>query len=198
MDFEEIVGLSVKHNVGDLHLCSGHVPRWRRAGRLETIENQSPVRSCQLEQLASRWLNSSQQAQLEHQGQIDLAVVSENGIRLRANFFQQRFGLSLALRRIATAAPTLQQLYAPEGLHQLCRRRDGLILVTGATGSGKSTTLAAMIACINQQQQKHILTLEDPIEFIHRSESSLIQQREIGLHCCSFAEGLRGALRGGP
>ncbi|OON39496.1 type IV pili twitching motility protein PilT [Izhakiella australiensis] len=198
MEIEEIVALSVKQNASDLHLCSMQRPRWRCEGELTEAKALPVMSARRLETFAASWLNDQQRQQLEQQGQVDLAIALAGGIRLRANFFRQRVGLSLALRRIASETPTLQQLYAPESLAALTARPHGLILVTGATGSGKSTTLAAMIEQLNQQQHKHILTLEDPIEFIHYSEHSLIQQREIGTHCDSFAAGLRAALREDP
>ncbi len=105
MEFDEIVQLSVKHNAADLHLCSGHRPRWRRGGILELIENQPSTGAGELEQLASLWLNSVQNGLLVHQGQVDLAITTPSGIRLRVNFFQQRYGLSLAVRRIPETVP---------------------------------------------------------------------------------------------
>ncbi|MEM6162335.1 type IV pilus twitching motility protein PilT [Erwinia sp. P6884] len=198
MRIEELVALSVKHNAGDLHLCSGHSPFWRRHGRLEKIPDWPPVEACELEGLAAAWLDGTQQAQLESVGQVDFAVTTGAGTRLRAHFFQQREGLSLTLRLIASAAPPLADLRLPPVADDLLRLADGLVLVTGATGSGKSTTLAALINALNQQQDRHIITLEDPIEFLHHSQLSLIQQREIGQHCLSFSEGLRGALREDP
>lgn len=110
----------------------------------------------------------------------------------------QRNGLSLALRIIASRCPSLADLRLPQVVPTLLNKQDGLILITGATGSGKSTTLAAMVDAINRQQARHILTLEDPIEFIHHSQQSLIQQREVGLHCRSFSLGLKAALREDP
>ncbi|PIJ48903.1 type IV pili twitching motility protein PilT [Erwinia sp. OLTSP20] len=197
MDIEEIIALSVKHNASDLHLCSMQRPRWRHQGRLTERDGLPVLSMQQLESFAGRWLNAAQVSQLEQHGQVDLAI-HLHGVRLRANFFRQQTGVSLALRRIASELPTLQQLQAPDILTALTACQQGLILVTGATGSGKSTTLAAMINLLNRQQQKHILTLEDPIEFIHHSAHSLIQQREIGTHCRSFAAGLRAALREDP
>lgn len=198
MRIEELVALSVKHNAGDLHLCSGHSPFWRRNGRLEKIPSQPAIEGSALAALAAAWLDSAQQALLEHAGQIDFAITSGGETRLRANFFRQRGGLSLALRLIASHTPSLADLKLPPVAGELLRLTDGLVLVTGATGSGKSTTLAALIHALNQQQDRHIITLEDPIEFLHHSQLSLIQQREVGQHCRTFSEGLRGALREDP
>ncbi|WP_324020912.1 PilT/PilU family type 4a pilus ATPase [Pantoea sp. JZ29] len=198
MNLDEIVALSVKHNAADLHLCSGHLPYWRRQGRLEPLPARSALSPDWMAQFTSVWLDSEQQQQLKREGQLDFALTLAAGQRLRANLFMQRNGLSLALRTIASECPTLTDLRVPEGVQALLKKRDGLILITGATGSGKSTTLAAMVDAINRQQARHILTLEDPIEFIHRSQQSLIQQREVGVHCRSFSQGLKAALREDP
>ncbi|MDN8541676.1 type IV pilus twitching motility protein PilT [Erwinia sp. BC051422] len=198
MDIEELVALSVKHNAGDLHLCSGHYPFWRLAGRLEAIPGGLPASDELLLKIRQAWLDADQQREFARAGQLDFALTLADGTRLRANLFRQRRGISLALRFITSRCPELAELDLPPIVKELLRLQDGLVLVTGATGSGKSTTLAALIGAINQQQHRHILTLEDPVEFIHRSERSLIQQREIGRHCVSFSTGLRAALRQDP
>ena len=197
MDIEEIVALSVKQKVGDLHLCSGHPPFWRRDGLLECLTDQPIICQTELEQFAQHYLSAGQQDELQQNGQLDFAFTLAD-VRLRANLFQQRAGLSLALRLIASDCPSVAALHLPVVTHSLEQQHEGLILVTGATGSGKSTTLAAIIGNINRQQQKHILTLEDPIEFLHRSDKSLIQQRELGQHFSCFSHGLRAALREDP
>lgn len=198
MDIEDMVALSVKHNASDLHLCSGHSPFWRHCGGLEPIGASPVVTSAMLAAYARQWLTDVQQAAFEKAGQLDFALTMADGTRLRANLFRQRQGLSLALRVIASACPDMAALRLPDISRSLLQLQAGLVLVTGATGSGKSTTLASMIAAINQQQSRHILTLEDPIEFLHHSQRSLIQQREIGTHCASFSAGLRSALREDP
>ncbi|MHA6312577.1 MULTISPECIES: type IV pilus twitching motility protein PilT [Pantoea] len=198
MNLDEMVALSVKHNAADLHLCSGHLPYWRRQGKLEAIPQQARLPSAWMEQFVTQWLDNLQRQQLECDGQLDFALTLVNGQRLRASLFLQRNGLSLALRIIAGQCPTLESLRLPPGVLALLTLQDGLILVTGATGSGKSTTLAALVDALNRQQARHIITLEDPIEFIHHSQQSLIQQREIGLHCASFSLGVKAALREDP
>jgi len=198
MDIEEIVALSVKHNAGDLHLCSGHSPFWRCDGRLTAIDGEPEVQNAWLESVAQQWLTASQQQELAQQGQVDFALTMAGGVRLRGNLFRQRHGLSLALRLIARHCPGMDALHLPEVTRALLHHKEGLILITGATGSGKSTTLAALIGEINQQQQRHILTLEDPVEYLHSSAQSLIQQREKGLHFNDFGSGLRAALREDP
>ncbi|QGU86373.1 type IV pilus twitching motility protein PilT [Erwinia sorbitola] len=198
MDIEEIVALSVKHNAGDLHLCSGHSPFLRCNGHLTPVKDEPVISNEWLESFAVRWLSVTQHQELAQHGQVDFALTMPDGVRLRANLFRQRHGLSLALRIIASSCPAMESLHLPAMAHSLLNRNEGLILITGATGSGKSTTLAAMVGEMNQQQQRHILTLEDPVEYLHYSAQSLIQQREKGLHFSCFGSGLRAALREDP
>ncbi|EMM6761059.1 type IV pilus twitching motility protein PilT [Pluralibacter gergoviae] len=194
MDIEEIVALSVKHNVSDLHLCSAGQVRWRRRGSLE----RAPFPAPDLQPLLARWLGEAGVQEWLLQRQCDFAVETAGGRRLRASAFRHIRGCSLVLRLLPDACPQLSELGAPQALGELLHEESGLILVTGATGSGKSTTLAAMVEHLNRQRDGHILTLEDPVEFIHRSARCLIQQREVGAHCASFADALRVALRQDP
>ena len=175
MDMEEIVALSVKHNVSDLHLCNAWPARWRKRGKVEI----APFSSPNVEVLLSQWLNDAQRRAWQADGQLDFAVSLPGELRLRASAFHH-------------------ELQTPAALPALLGGENGLILVTGATGSGKSTTLAAMVEYLNQHLDGHILTLEDPIEYRHTSQRCLIQQREVGVHCRSFAAGLRAALREDP
>lgn len=198
MDIDEFVALSVKHNASDLHLCTGHLPMLRIDGELQAVERGEILTLQQMSAWCQTQLSPTMWQQLQQVGQLDLALALADGTRLRANFFLQNAGVSVALRRIASQCPTLAELTTPEIIPALLQREDGLILVTGATGSGKSTTLAAMIDFINRHQRRHILTLEDPIEFIHRSQRSLIQQRELGRDTHSFDDALRAALREDP
>lgn len=194
MDIEEIVALSVKHNVSDLHLCARQPARWRKRGRLELCPEAAP----EVEEVLGAWLNEEQTSQLKCAGQLDFSLTLESGVRLRGNAFLHQEGHSLALRLLASSCPTLDALKTPAHINELLRESEGLILVTGATGSGKSTTLAAMIQHLNQHLDGHVLTLEDPIEFIHSSGRCLIQQREPGRHCESYASALKAALREDP
>ncbi|MGO3908480.1 PilT/PilU family type 4a pilus ATPase [Huaxiibacter chinensis] len=194
MDMEEIVALSVKHNVSDLHLCSDSPPRWRRQGDLEP----APFPSPDIAQLLKAWLNDEQQGAWWANGHVDFAVALASGQRLRASAFLHLTGMSLTLRLLPRACPTLAELGAPRVIPELLTYDNGLILVTGATGSGKSTTLAAMVDYLNHHLDGHLLTLEDPVEFIYHSERCLIHQREIGLNCPSFSDALRAALREDP
>lgn len=177
MDMEEIVALSVKHNVSDLHLCSNSPPRWRRLGHLES----APFPAPDVELLLKTWLNDDQQGAWWANGQVDFAVSMCSGQRLRASAFNHIHGVSITLRLLPATCPKLSELTAPKAIPDLLSSDNGLILVTGATGSGKSTTLAAMVDHLNCHSDGHILTLEDPVEFIYQSNRCLIQQREIGL-----------------
>lgn len=194
MNMEEIVALSVKHNVSDLHLCNAWPARWRIRGNVEI----APFTTPDVETLLMCWLSEQQQVQWQKQGQLDFAITLTNSRRLRASAFVHQQGISLALRLLPLDCPCLDDLQTPAALPELLQSENGLILVTGATGSGKSTTLAAMVSYLNQHVAGHILTLEDPIEYRYTSQRCLIQQREVGVHCASFAAGLRGALREDP
>ncbi|EKN4695796.1 type IV pilus twitching motility protein PilT [Yersinia ruckeri] len=198
MDFDEWVAASVKHNASDLHLCTGHYPVLRIAGDLHIFKHLTQVTPMWMENLAQQLLNEVHSLELQRNGQVDFSFSSSCGSRLRGHFFRQQCGLSAAFRLIASQCPTLVDLEVPEVVHQLLPCESGLILVTGATGSGKSTTLAGMIGSINQTGGRHIITLEDPVEFIHHSEGCLIQQRELGGHIASFGAGLKAALRQDP
>lgn len=197
-DFEHKVAVSVKHNASDLHLCTGYHPVLRIDGELKTLTHWPRVDANWLYGLSQHVLTEEQQSQLQHLGQVDCACTTTAGQRLRANVFQQRQGLSIAFRVITATCPSLEELDTPLVINQLINQSDGLILVSGATGSGKSTTLGSMINAMNQTQARHIITLEDPIEFIHCSKSCLIQQRELGSHTHSFSSALSGALRQDP
>ncbi|MGV8924303.1 MAG: type IV pilus twitching motility protein PilT [Ewingella sp.] len=198
MDIDEFVERSVKQNASDLHLCAGHQPMLRSHGELRPLGNMAKITVENMQWLSNKWLEPSQRAELQSKGQTDGAITLENGLRLRVNFFRQLHGLSAALRRVPARCPQLEQLHVPEIVASLTECEDGLILVTGATGSGKSTTLAAMIDHLNHTCARHIITLEDPIEFIHSSQRCLIQQRELGRHTHSFTDAVRGALREDP
>ncbi|MBB1202777.1 type IV pilus twitching motility protein PilT [Enterobacteriaceae bacterium 89] len=194
MDIQEIVALSVKHNVSDLHLCSSGAVRWRRQGRLEP----APVSAPDLEMLLRQWLAEEAFSQWQRENHCDFAVQTDTGLRLRVSAFRHSAGVSLVLRLLPETCPQLAELGTPPALAELLNEESGLILVTGSTGSGKSTTLAAMVDTLNQTHDGHILTLEDPVEFVHGSERCLIHQREVGTHCASFSSALRVALRQDP
>ncbi|WP_193016315.1 type IV pilus twitching motility protein PilT [Proteus sp. FME41] len=199
MKMENLIAYSVKHKASDLHLCCGDVPRLRINGVLYQQNQCKPITSDILLAWIHPFLSEDQKHIFEDEGQIDTALTLSNGQRLRVNLFRQQKGVSAVLRIIETQIPSLDKLRVPESIAMLLERHShGLILVTGATGSGKSSTLAAMINYLNQYQRQHILTLEDPIEFIHINKQSLIQQREIGHDVKNIASALKSALRQDP
>ena len=148
--------------------------------------------------LLASWLNEAQKREWQQRHQLDFALSLPGCPRLRASAFTHSEGISLVLRLLPMTCPTLAALHTPVALAELLREESGLILVTGATGSGKSTTLAAMVDHLNHQLAGHIVTLEDPVEFVHESDSCLIHQREVGAHTASFSAALRAALRQDP
>ncbi|MBS0849309.1 PilT/PilU family type 4a pilus ATPase [Citrobacter sp. JGM124] len=194
MDIDEIVSLSVKHNASDLHLCPHQPIRWRRQGKLEVCSESGPSAG----EVIDKWLNETQKDQLLGDGQVDFSLTINNGIRLRGQAFCQQQGYALAVRLLPDQCPRLDALGMPASVLPLLQQTDGLILLAGATGSGKSTSLAAMVEQINQQFSGHIMMLEEPVEYLHQSALCLIQQREIGQHCACFFSGLKAALRQDP
>ena len=181
----------------DLHFVAGDPPRIRLHGDLQTLRegrlDKDDVREMLLEVMTRR-----AQLQLEDRDGADFAYTIPGVSRFRVNVFRHIGGLGGVFRAIPSKALTLEQLNLPAAVRSLCRANNGLILVTGKTGSGKSTTLAAMIDDINLREKGHILTIEDPIEFVHPRKSCLVSQREIGAHAASFASALHSALREDP
>lgn len=199
MNMESLISYSVKHNASDLHLCCGDTPRLRIDGVLYQQNQCKPITSDLLLAWIMPYLASSQIQQLEDEGQTDAAITLSDGQRLRVNLFRQQQGISAVLRIINQQIPTLSSLRVPESVSDLLENfSHGLILVTGTTGSGKSSTLAAIVNHLNQYRRQHILTLEDPIEFIHTNKQSIIQQREIGRDVTNTASAIKGALRQDP
>ncbi|WP_342221582.1 PilT/PilU family type 4a pilus ATPase [Candidatus Fukatsuia endosymbiont of Tuberolachnus salignus] len=198
MDFEEFVAFSVKHKASDLHLCSGHHPRLRIDGVLQSLQQYAPLSDSWTQILCQQLLNERQYLKLQQKGQLDFSYTTKHGQRLRGNFFQQQHGLSVAFRLVSSHCPELKALAAPAIIERLMQQEDGLILVTGATGNGKSTTLNAIIGAIHQQGGRHIITLEDPIEYIHNEGSGLIQQRDLSCHTHCASAALNAALRQDP
>jgi twitching motility protein PilT len=182
----------------DLHLSAGEAPCLRLHGDLLRMEGQPALDAAQVGELVSSIMTPEQRKQLETEHEVDFATELAGQGRFRVNVFVQRRGPGAVLRTIPTEIPTLESLGMPPMLQDLCTRERGLVLVTGPTGSGKSTTLAAMVDLINRTWDAHILTVEDPIEFVHGSKRCLVNQREVGPHTGSFANALRSALREDP
>jgi len=188
----------VAHNASDLHVTAGTPPAVRRRGELTALDGFEVLTPDDTQALLYGMLSTEQQKQLELNRQIDLAHSVPGMARFRVNVYFQRGSLGGAFRLIPSDLLTLEELGLPEALHELGRKARGLVLVTGPTGSGKSTTLAAVIDEINRTRSEHILTIEDPIEFLHHHKRCIVNQRQIGTDAADFAQGLRAALRQDP
>ncbi|GAB4165483.1 MAG: type IV pilus twitching motility protein PilT [Terrimicrobiaceae bacterium] len=185
-------------DASDIHLSVNSQPIWRRYGRLEPIWLQAPVLTAKdTERLAMEFLTDPQKAQLAERGDVDFAYANSFG-RFRTSVVRQRLGYDLTFRIINSHLRSMDELGLPQQLKLLTQYHNGLVLVTGSVGSGKSTTLAALVQEINNARRDHIITLEDPIEYIIPSGSCHVTQREVHTHTRSFAAALRGALREDP
>jgi twitching motility protein PilT len=189
--------LGTQQGCSDIHLAVGVPPMLRVFGDLLPIKFRD-LRDTELEGYVTEILTPSQQQVFAAGNDVDFSYVSAEGGRFRVNVFRKESGIGAVFRTIPTAIPTLDKLGLPAMVKKLCDYHQGMILVTGSTGSGKSTTLAAMIDHLNSTRRLNIISLEDPIEFVHRSKSSQVIQRELGTHLPSFAEGVRAAMREDP
>jgi twitching motility protein PilT len=187
----------IANSGSDLHLKSGSHARVRVQGDLRRLGDER-LTDTQIDQLAQEIMTEVRYQKLEHDRTVDFTYVLDSMSRFRVNFFYQMDGLSAVFRIIPVEIPTLEQLDLPEVLTKFTEIPRGLVLVTGVTGSGKSTTLAALIHRINETSPKHIITLEDPIEFVHQDNYALINQRSVGEDTLNFGDALRAALREDP
>jgi twitching motility protein PilT len=195
---DDLLELVVAHNASDLHLTAGTNPAIRVHGEIRRLEEIAPLTPDDTQQLMYQILSSEQQKDFEIKRQLDFAHGVPGLARFRVNVYFQRGSVGAAFRLIPEAIKTLEELGLPPSLHELAEKPRGLVLVTGPTGSGKSTTLASLIDEVNRTRPDHILTIEDPIEFVHKHKRCVVNQREIGTDAPSFAEGLRAALRQDP
>jgi twitching motility protein PilT len=196
-DFADVLLHVMERNASDLHLTAGSPPMIRHHGRLHPLDY--PVMTPQLtREVVYSILTNDQRQRLETDWQIDLAYSIPGKARFRVNAYFQRASLSAAFRLIPSEMPRLRDLGLPAVLQEFAKKPRGFVLVTGPTGSGKSTTLAAMIDMINEERHEHILTIEDPIEFLHKHKKCIVNQRELGADAQSFALGLKAALRQDP
>jgi len=197
MDITELLAFSQKNKASDLHLSSGMPPMIRVDGEVKRI-NLPELDAETVQKMIFDIMNDKQRKLYEEMLEADFSFEIPNVARFRVNAFNQDRGPAAVFRTIPSVVLSLEDLDAPEVFKEICMKPRGMVLVTGPTGSGKSTTLAAMVDYINDKERAHILTVEDPIEFVHQSKKSLINQRELHEHTLSFENALRSALREDP
>jgi twitching motility protein PilT len=197
MDVSDLLSFSVKNKASDLHLSAGLPPMIRVHGDVRKI-NMPAMDHSQVHDMVYDIMNDGQRKFYEENLEVDFSFEIPNLARFRVNAFNQNRGCGAVFRTIPSKVLTLEQLAAPPIFKDISQNPRGIVLVTGPTGSGKSTTLAAMVDFINETEYGHVLTVEDPIEFVHQSKRCLINQREVGPHTLSFANALRSALREDP
>ena len=197
MQIVELLKFALTEGASDLHLTSQQPPRLRIHGEMRSIEVE-PLSRENVHEMIFDVMTDHQRSLFQERLEIDFSYELGGAARFRVNAFNQRCGEGAVFRAIPSQVASLEELGLPPILGEICDRERGLVLVTGPTGSGKSTTLAAMIDHINRRSRCHILTIEDPIEFVHESKLSLLNQREVGPHTKSFAAALRSALREDP
>jgi twitching motility protein PilT len=195
---DEYLRKGQESGASDIHLPVNCKPTWRRFGNLEAIWLQAPMlTAADTERLAMGFLNEAQQKHLHERGDVDFAYATSLG-RFRASVVRHRLGIDMVFRIINTKIRTMDDLGLPQTLKMLTQYQNGLILVTGSVGSGKSTTLSAMVDYVNETRHDHIITLEDPIEYVIPSKQCHVTQREVHTHTKGFSHALRGALREDP
>src|SRR5215212_2483414 len=200
MDLNALLLGAVKAGATDVHFKLGRPPILRRDGGLVPLENWNALTPADLESVlvTVTSINKQKEKDFHATGELDIAYTSNDLTRYRVNGFMQRGAISFAFRVIPKDIPDFKQLRMPKGVQRLANEHRGLVLVTGATGSGKTTTLAAMLGHINRTRRQHIVTIEDPIEVLHEDHASIVNQREVGLDTQSFGQALRRALRQDP
>lgn len=194
---DSFLRMVAEQKASDLHFHAGVVPMIRHDGDLVELPFR-PLGDDETRRFIYEIMTPQQKARFEEDGELDFAYDLEGVARFRVNLMIQARGPGAVFRIIPNNLPTLDELDLPQSLKKLCRLTSGLVLVTGPTGSGKTTTLAAMVNEINRTQSRHIITVEDPIEFVHEPHSSVITQRQVGVHVDSFATALRSSLRESP
>ncbi len=195
---QELLAICVRRGASDLHLAPGLPPHLRISGVLEPMTSRGPLSAEAVEQLAQPLLARGDRERFQITGDADGALSCSLGARFRFNVFRRQGELAIALRKLEDKCRDLAALGLPDSLYGLCSQRDGLVLVAGPTGAGKSTTLATLIDRINQTRPCHIVTIEDPIEYIHVPARALVNQRQIGLDAGSFQDALVASLRQDP
>ncbi|TDL77354.1 type IV pilus twitching motility protein PilT [Rhodococcus qingshengii] len=194
---ENILRAALEFKASDIHLTVGVPPIFRINGDIKRY-GKDILLPADTEEIAKITIPENMYDLFKEKGELDYSYGIPGVSRFRVNAYHQRKSVSLALRVVASKTPTIEELDLPKIIPELCEKPQGLILVTGPTGSGKSTTLASMIDYVNRTMRKHIVTLEDPIEYLHKHGNSIIDQREVGFDTKSYANGLKGALRQDP
>jgi len=197
MHVHELLMIAVQEGASDLHISAGEVPALRVHGRIQRFEG-TPLPSDEIKRLLYSVMTERQKSSFEETLEADFSIGIEGLARFRVNVFQQARGIAAVFRTIPEQILSLKELGMPPTVTQIADYHQGLVLVTGPTGSGKSTTLAAMVNHINQTREQHVLTIEDPVEFIHSPTRCIINQRELGQHTRSFDSALRAAMREDP
>ncbi|HEX6115840.1 MAG TPA: type IV pilus twitching motility protein PilT, partial [Solirubrobacterales bacterium] len=198
LDFAEVLKRMVAERASDVHLTAGVPPAIRVRGRVMPLEEYPVLTGQETREIVYSILNSDQRKRLENELQIDLAYMIPGVARFRVNAFFQRGAISAAFRHIPDEIKSIESLGLPPVLTEFTRKPRGFVLVTGPTGSGKTTSLAAMLDLINREREEHILTIEDPIEFLHPHRRCIVNQREIGSDAVDFPQALKSALREDP
>ena len=193
-----LLSIAKAHHASDLHITVGVRPKCRISGTLYEMDGFDKLTPAMTKELVESMFGPKQKATMEATGEVDFAYTDTRVGRFRVNAFHQRGSYAAVLRIVASDIPTPEDLGVPEAVLGLTKKKRGLVLVTGPTGSGKSTTLASLIDVINKERNEHIITLEDPIEYLHKHNRSIVNQREIGLDTDSYGNALRAALREDP
>lgn len=199
MNVDQALDRLLERAGSDLLISSGSGPRIRKDGKLEPLEGDlEPLTPADTERMVRDVLDAEQLKELERRRHVDFSFTWRERARIRGNAYYQRNSIAAAFRLLPLEIPSFEMLGIPESVHRLMERQHGLLLVTGPTGSGKSTTQAAMIDHINATRPYHVITIEDPIEYVHQHRQAIVDQREVGADTPSFAEGLRAAFREDP
>ena len=195
--FGDFLKASIKFEASDLILKSGQKPRIRLRGALKPLDT-SPISTEEFIQITQTILTEEQMKDLHHYGSVDFAYDYDESNRFRVNLFQARGKLAIAARRISAKIRRFEDLYLPKSMEEIAMQPQGIVLLCGVTGSGKSTTIAAMLDYVNERKPVHIVTIEDPIEYIFQDKKAMINQREIGIDCLDFKIALRALVRENP
>src|ERR1700739_4719950 len=198
MHIDDLLRIAMERKASDLHLKVGNYPHVRGDGELVPLTEQPRVSAEDMLNMAFSMMSNRQKQKFKEAAELDMAYGVAGLGRFRVNVFQQRGNVGLVLRVIPTKIRALEELYLPKVIDNICEAARGLVLVTGVTGSGKSTTLAAMLDRINSSRSEHIITIEDPIEFLHRDKKGFVNQREVEVDTPSFGSALRASLRQDP